>query len=142
MNGKARIDISACHKMADTGENHKIEKSYDGSIFEKGDAIYILYESLDEDTKEKLSNTIKIHDNSITIVKKGAVKSTMRFSDGEILKSDYVTPYGTFGISTDTGKLVIKTGDNINIDIEYLLYLDGVLSSECNITISTCSIND
>lgn len=137
MNELVKINITANHKMADTNEKHKIIESYDGKYYIKGDAHYILYDSYDEDSKEKISNTIKYSNGQLSIVRKGNTKSTMIFTSGKKHKSDYVTPFGTFAFMTDTDRLKVElTSEFMEIDLTYLLYLNDAFYSNCEMSIN------
>lgn len=137
MNENVIIKISATHIMADKeSEDHDINDSYKGNYSVKNDSHYIIYHDIDEDTGQKTINTIKLKDNMLTIVKKGQAKSTMIFEKGNIHKSDYVTPFGTFGISTKTKNLDVKFHKNgLDVKLEYSLNLNDIPSSECKMVI-------
>lgn len=136
MNENVRVVISAAHKMYDnTTDNHKIKEIYDGKYFYKNNSHFILYTS-EDDEKKQISNTIKLEDSMISIVKKGNTKSTMHFSQGQKHKSDYITPFGTFGLETDTKKIDMDiTEESIAVKLEYELWLNDAPSSNCNMTI-------
>lgn len=141
MNNDVIISIDSFHRMHD-GEDSHINEKYEGQYFLKSGMHYILYDSIDEESKERVSNTIKFNEEKMTLVKKGGTRTTLYFSLNQCHKSDYVTPFGIFGLETNTTKYATKfEAEKMGINLEYELYLNEQLSSVCTMNIeviSTC----
>lgn len=130
------INIEAEHTMADTGEHENVNESCEGRYFMKNGIHYILYDSFDENGGGKISNTIKLENEKLSIVKKGEAKSTLHFKKGLRNKSDYITAFGTFGLETYTKVLDINAGsDEMRIELEYEMSLNDVHTSDCRMSI-------
>jgi uncharacterized beta-barrel protein YwiB (DUF1934 family) len=71
-----------------------------GTLYEKADTTFIMYE--DELEVGKVSNTVKIINNEITIIRRGAVSMRQQFLQGKETEGVYQSPLGTMGMVTKT----------------------------------------
>jgi len=101
------------------GNVDKIEVNNIGKIFEKNKDIYVVYEE-SEDGK-KVTTTLKISDEEVSIKKFGNVNSLMVFKENHKYLTKYKTNQGLFVIETQTNKLVVDKSEKnyIKLNIEY-----------------------
>lgn len=137
------IVIRAEHQMEDNaGETGPVVTKTRGKYYLKNDAHYILYEMEDEDSHQKISASIKIKEDVLTISQKGAVKSTLIFKAGERRRSDYVTAFGSFNMETNTRVLAIVNNESeMKIQLDYSLYMNDAHTSDCKMQIELCDVN-
>ncbi len=133
-NSNVEITITTTQKSADTGEEYT-DKIYEKGIFrEKDGRFFILYDKKEEDGSSS-SNTIKIDkDGSVTRMVKGSIASNMRFVEGIETSTNYVTPYGTFGMSFKTARINVDNGEEyFKLIQNYLLSMDGKAVADCTV---------
>ena len=101
------------------GNVDKIEVNNIGKIFEKNKDIYVVYEE-SEDGK-KVTTTLKISDEEVSIKKFGNVNSLMVFKENNKYLTKYKTNQGLFAIETQTSKLIVDKSEKnyIKLNIEY-----------------------
>ena len=116
-----------------------IEQIYHGHYSYRNNTHYISYAETDESGKESsVSGTslIKIKDNSVYLLKKGAITTRMEFDTTKNHFTPYQTPYGTFQMEIVTEKLTVhRNGEDIRITISYQLNMDEKPLSRCSIEI-------
>ena len=90
-----------------------------GKIFEKNNDIYVVYEEIEED--QKITTTVRISDDEVSIKRFGNVNSLMIFKENHKNLTKYKTNQGLFVIETETNKLTIDKSKNnyIKLNIEY-----------------------
>ena len=101
------------------GNVDTIEANTKGKIFEKNNDIYVVYEESEEG--QKVTTTLKISEDEVSIKKFGNINSLMVFKENHKHLTKYRTHQGLFIIETETNKLIIdKTEKNyIKLNIEY-----------------------
>ena len=115
---EAKIKIST--KQYDKNNNTDImEVSAIGKIFEKKNDIYVVYEEIEED--QKITTTVRISDDEVSIKRFGNVNSLMVFKEKHKHLTKYRTNQGLFIIETETNKLVVDKSEKnyIKLNIEY-----------------------
>ena len=133
MNKKVKVGLSSYQKT-DTGVE-EIKVSAPGIYNLINDRHFIKYE---EKTVEGAINKVllKFESDFLEMTKSGETVSTLTFREGENTEGYYKTPYGTFLIETDTKKLDVKTrGENIFVNLEYGLFIDGEFVADCKMYI-------
>ncbi len=117
-------------------EGSVMELSFDGRYHIKGDAHYIIYEQVDEDSKLPVKSRIKIADDVVNVVRRGQTYSNMMFSKGVEHISDYVTSVGAMKMRVMPHIVDIDVKeDYIGIKLEYDLELNDQFISVCKMDI-------
>lgn len=113
------VNINIETKQYDENKNIDIiSTNVQGTMYEKNDAIYIVYK--EKERELETTSTIKINKDEISIKKFGSTNSTMKFKVGETDQVKYKTPQGLFIIENATKKLEININkDTIDIHIDY-----------------------
>jgi len=101
------------------GNIDTIEVNNIGKIFEKNKDIYVVYEESEEG--QKVTTTLKISDEEVSIKKFGNVNSLMVFKENHKYLTKYKTNQGLFAIETQTSKLIVDKSEKnyIKLNIEY-----------------------
>ncbi|WP_052356879.1 DUF1934 domain-containing protein [[Clostridium] dakarense] len=101
------------------GHVDTIKVNADADIYNKNNDTFVVYK--EEEEGIKVTTTIKISDNEVSIKKFGNTNSVMVLSEGNSHVSKYRTPQGLFIIETNTKMLNIdKSKENcIKINVEY-----------------------
>jgi uncharacterized beta-barrel protein YwiB (DUF1934 family) len=121
-------------------EGSLMELSFDGRYHTKGDAHYIIYEQIDEDSNKPVKSRIKIADDAVNVVRRGQTYSNMVFLKGEEHISDYITQVGTMKMRVMPHVVDIDfREDYIGIKLEYDLELNDQFISVCKIDIDVSS---
>ncbi|MDQ5923040.1 MAG: hypothetical protein QG598_97, partial [Bacillota bacterium] len=103
----------------EVGTVDTIEVDTIGKIFEKNKDIYVVYEEIEED--QKITTTVRISDDEVSIKRFGNVNSLMVFKEKHKHLTKYRTNQGLFIIETETNKLVVDKSEKnyIKLNIEY-----------------------
>lgn len=103
----------------EVGTIDTIEVDTIGKIFEKNKDIYVVYEEIEEE--QKITTTVRISDDEVSIKRFGNVNSLMIFKENHKNLTKYKTNQGLFVIETETNKLTIDKSKNnyIKLNIEY-----------------------
>lgn len=129
--------LSIITKQYDENKNtDTMELNTIGKIFEKKDDIYIVYEEIED--REKITTTIKISDDEVSIKKFGTVNSLMVFKENYKHETKYRTNQGLFIIETETNKLIIDKSEKnyIKLNIEYNINILDLFTGRNEINIS------
>lgn len=117
-------------------DNETIEIITPGEYYSKGNKHYVLYEEVLEEDHSITKNTIKISDQQIDILRKGAISVHMTFEENKNNITYYNTPFGQLLIGLNTYKIHKKeTDDLIEIIIQYGLDVNYSHVSDCEIKI-------
>ena len=103
----------------EVGTIDTIEVDTIGKIFEKNKDIYVVYEEIEED--QKITTTVRISDDEVSIKRFGNVNSLMVFKEKHKHLTKYRINQGLFIIETETNKLVVDKSEKnyIKLNIEY-----------------------
>lgn len=114
-------NISIITKQYDDKNNEidKIKVSQEAKLYRKGEYIYVVYK--EDDNENKITTTIKISDEEVSIKRFGTSDSSMVFKKDTSSYTKYKTPQGIFIINIDTKRLNVENDNdkNVKIDIEY-----------------------
>ena len=126
MNAKqVRIDIkSTQHDISE----ETLDTIYNGNyhcIDKKHIIRYEEYFEVEGTAPLKNTNLIKIENDSVQIIKKGAINTQMQFTAGQQYHGSYQTPFGCFNMMIYTEQLKIQETENtLQADIVYTLELN------------------
>ncbi|WP_290459800.1 DUF1934 domain-containing protein [Romboutsia ilealis] len=111
-----------------------IEVNSIGKIFEKNKDIYVVYEETEEG--QKITTTIKISDEEVSIKRFGNVNSLMVFKEKYKHLTRYKTNQGIFIIEIETIKLIVDKNkkDYIKLNIEYNINISDLFNGKNEIS--------
>jgi uncharacterized beta-barrel protein YwiB (DUF1934 family) len=113
------------------GEENLIELTTEGKLYEKENAIYLVYHETELSGMEGSTTTVKLSKDKISMKRFGTSNSEMVFEKGKRYKTDYNTPYGDFHMEVLTMNLeyYINDASKGNVHIEYYVSLQGLVES-------------
>ncbi len=131
---KCRIKINT-KQYDENGKSDKIETIHSGEFYNKNNEIYVVYKEKQED--KNITNTIKINEDMLSMIKYGSTTSTMIFKDNSKTTTKYKTSYGMFLIDILTNKLEIEKKENhIKVFIEYNIDIKDLFTGKNEVSIS------
>ena len=90
-----------------------------------------------EDGGETIRNLLKFSDTKLTVIRHGAVESSMSFEKGKKLRSLYRTPFGDPEVGTLVSRfLILRTEENIRLEVDYALEMNGAHAAENRIAVT------
>lgn len=112
-------------------DEEPIEVVYKGHYAENRDRSYVEYEESEMTGMEGTTTRINILSDSLEIIRKGTLNSTMKFKEGHVDSFYYGMEFGTLSmeISTDSLKIV-KLEDGYDIFVKYFLEVKGNYTDE------------
>lgn len=123
------------------GQQHDIseeilEQRCPGYYSFRNNTHYISYEESPDNSEQagpSGASLLKIKNNTVQILKKGAVTTRMEFDTQKNHYTSYHTPYGVFQLEISTEKLSIcREGRDFLIHISYALHMEGQPLSKCS----------
>ena len=128
------IEIIGSHLRLDDSE--PISVNISGNHYIDGNVHKITYVEEAPGFDEIILNTIIVKKNRIEIIKEGVVNSRMIFANNCSFKTSYSTPFGTLAMEMETKLLLIDMSDEeINVYVEYVLYMDRSKASNSKMRI-------
>lgn len=126
-------------QLTDSEETH-MESTYSGKYHAFPKMHTVLYEeSIPGEHGQSagtVKNILKIEKDTFTLIKKGLIKTEMRFQNGNVHRGFYQTPYGAFDMAIHTSQLKISSEtERITIRLKYTVELGGQQVSECHMSI-------
>lgn len=113
-----------------------------GERVQRGSTIYIRYEEPDSGQPEqkqaaKTMTTVKIAEDSLKVIRHGAVQSEQSFQLGRTLPGFYRSPYLGVQLSTETKQLAIHMGDVAgSVEWTYDMYVQEEFTGQFKIRIT------
>jgi len=124
------------------GTENRIEMVAVGRHYQKNGVNYITYEDA-ETGMEGVKTLLKIHEDSVTLVRSGIIEQKQDFKLQQTSSSVYETPYGSMTLTVLTNHLEISFGPASGVvDIGYELVVDGQWQSANTLHIKMCSDNN
>lgn len=122
---KVKVRLKGRQKDMD-GMVTRIEQSADGEHTFKAGKHYIKYMDTAIDKDNPVSTMLKVGEDSLTIIRQGAVGGTQRFALGREDVSAYQTPYGELELKLTTTRLNISFEDVAGeVDFAYDVAVNG-----------------
>ena len=87
-------------QYAEGQESDTTELMLPGQFFERDGLSFVKYDEIVEDGGETIRNLLKFSDTKLTVIRHGAVESSMSFEKGKKLRSLYRTPFGDLEVGT------------------------------------------
>lgn len=125
MEENAVIKISGLQEVEGTKDN--IEMLAAGKHYRKKDKHYILYDNIEDETKEKTSNIIKFNKDMVEIIRRGGIDGRLLLEENAMRQSVYSTPMGDLLVEVLTEEVVVneQEGGNVELKVKYQIHIDG-----------------
>lgn len=138
MKKEVLVSISGLQYELDNDE--AVEVISAGEYYKRDGKHYITYEEMLEDMDGVSNCIIKITDQQIDMIKRGANNVHMIFAVNNKNTTFYNTPYGELQIGIYTTLIDIKEEeDKLTVDIEYSLDINYAKVSDCHIQLKVTS---
>ncbi|MCT4607128.1 MAG: DUF1934 domain-containing protein [Marinisporobacter sp.] len=113
------------------GEENEIELITEGKLYQKGNAMYLVYEESELSGMEGCTTTVKVIQDQISMKRFGKAKSEIIFEKGKPYNTNYHTPYGMFDMEVLTKDMTYSLTDEYKgeLFIEYFVNLEGIAES-------------
>ena len=106
-------------QYAEGQESDTTELMLPGQFFERDGLSFVKYDEIVEDGGETIRNLLKFSDTKLTVIRHGAVESSMSFEKGKKLRSLYRTPFGDLEVGTLVSRfLILRTEENIWLEVD------------------------
>ena len=133
MKGAEQVRVSFIGRQVDAaGEESRITLSVIGRRFLRGESRYVSYDDTELIEGETVPTILRMKDAGVMLQRRGVVRYTQMFGQGEERAGSYHTPYGTLPITTVTRRLRLRSFPDGAEEayIFYTLYVDGVRQSD------------
>lgn len=136
-NRKVCVKIRGLHSMdAPDIEDDTIEVINVGTYYKRNGKHYVKYEEMIEGSDQVSNTLLKIADNEVEVISKGATGSHMVFTRGQKNMSYYNTPFGGINLGVDTYDMNVEiTEENIVVDLEYGMEVNLDFVTKCRVHI-------
>jgi len=125
-------------QIDETGDKNEIEFFVEAAYIEKANGRYLTYKETELSGMEGTTTTLKVTEDSLSIIRFGTYNSKLEFRKGEQTLTNYQTPYGNIPIRIHTKRLDIelKSGEKSSIRLEYTMESGGESALKNEIMIS------
>lgn len=114
----------------------EIETILSGEYFEKNGNHYLIYEEIQEGTKNPTKNVLKFSQNRLHMSKSGEVNVQMEFEKDRKSVTTYHTPFGNLLLGIDTTSIELKQlEEELALEVCYGLEVNSEFLAECRISI-------
>lgn len=119
-------------------DSDTLEIMTNGKYYKKNGKHYVLYEEVVED--QKVSNMIKIYDETVEITKKGLASVQMFFETGKKNTSIYSTPFGQIEIGIYAEQIRVNESENkLELNMQYDLEMNSEHVSDSQVSVTVVS---
>ena len=119
-------------------DSDSLEIMTNGKYYKKNGKHYVLYEEVVED--QKVSNMIKIYDETVEITKKGLASVQMFFETGKKNTSIYSTPFGQIEIGIYAEQIRVNESENkLELNMQYDLEMNSEHVSDSQVSVTVVS---
>lgn len=124
------LKIEGIQKDVD-GEENIIELTTEGKLYNKENALYIVYKETELSGMEGSTTTVKLIEDKISMRRFGTSNSEIVFEKGKRYPANYNTPYGIFDMEVLTKDMTynITDANKGDISIEYHISVEGLVQS-------------
>ncbi|KXG76202.1 DUF1934 domain-containing protein [Thermotalea metallivorans] len=130
------LRIEGTQKSFD-GEENTIELVTEGKLYQKENALYLVYEESEISGLEGCTTTLKVSKDRVSMRRFGTAHSEIIFEKGRRFSTSYHTPYGDFRMEILTREMEANISDTNkgDITIEYNISLQGMIESKNRLNI-------
>ena len=126
------LSIAGLHMIEE--EDGNVEVVTAGDYYNRGGKHYVLYDEVVEGLSGHTSNTIKIGEDSLEVLKRGLTNTRMVFEKGRKTLTRYQTPFGILDLGILARNVKVEESeDAINVAVDYVLEVNEKHLAECNI---------
>ena len=126
------LSIAGLHMVDEEGGNVEVVTA--GDYYNRGGKHYVIYDEVVEGMKGHISNTIKIGENSLEVLKRGLTNTRMVFEEGKKTLTRYQTPFGVLDLGILAREVKIEESEEaIDVAVDYVLEVNEEQLAECNI---------
>ena len=126
------LSIAGLHMVAEEGGNVEVVTA--GDYYNRGGKHYVIYDEVVEGMNGHISNTIKIGENSLEVLKRGLTNTRMVFEEGKKTLTRYQTPFGVLDLGILAREVKIEESEEvIDVAVDYVLEVNEEQLAECNI---------
>lgn len=134
------VIVTGMQISMDNPDGEEIEIITPGQYFEKNGKKYITYKETEISGSEGTTDTIKIEDNKVTVMRHGTNSSHMIFQLGKKHMTHYNTPFGTLLLGMTTTSIHINMKEERgDIEVKYNLEVNHVLMGSNTLYIKIAS---
>ena len=134
MEEKVKIIFSA--EQRSDGENAEISQILDGTRRDEGDTVILTFDEAWEGVEEAVHSVMRIQENSVTVERKGPVRTVMEFLAESDTMCEYETALGTLDFVITTLDMEIeRSAERIQVMVHYEMYAQGSLISENRLSV-------
>jgi uncharacterized beta-barrel protein YwiB (DUF1934 family) len=113
-------------QLAEDSDANVLELVTEGKYYKKGNTYFITYKESEVTGMQGTTTTLKVADNTVTLMRFGTVNSQFVFQRGQKHVSYYDTEYGAFTIGVYTNEIDIRVDDSGGeIRVGYELEIDN-----------------
>ncbi len=132
------IRVSGVQMM--DGDEDNVEIITTGDYFLRDGKRYIIYNEMMEETGENIRNTLKITEDKVEILKRGAINAHMVFEKNRKNMMRYVTPVGEMAVGVATTRISLDEQENsLKVLVDYSLDINYNHVSDCTIMVDVSS---
>lgn len=141
MTNEVLLTISGL-QLLDGEEGVPIEVVTPGSYYYRNGKHYILYDEVMEGCTDHIHNTVKIGEESLEVIKKGASNTHMVFEKNKKNVTCYATPFGNLSVGIMAHRIRIDESDtDIDVEVGYSLDVNDEYLVDCSIALNVKSKN-
>jgi len=136
-----KIMMKIIGKQASDGDNDQMEFVTEGELYERGDALYLMYEESEISGMPGCKTRLKIKGDYISMKRLGTktipAGTEMEFAPGKVFTGPYDTPYGSFEMEvvTNTIENTLTSEGTGSVLIDYKMSLKGLVESHNTLSI-------
>ncbi|PWK16372.1 DUF1934 domain-containing protein [Tumebacillus permanentifrigoris] len=109
MSEKVPVQVSVwSQQRAKSGERLTFRTQVAGTLYEKGEAIYVAYREGEDSGLGQTLTTLRIEGRHVTLIRQGETVMKQSLVKGEEQVGTYKTPHGTFDLVTRTSQLIVN----------------------------------
>lgn len=116
-----KVIVTVKSKQTIDGEEETAELVTPGNFYKKENAYYAVYEETEISGMEGTTTTVKIEDQSVSLIRFGTITTNLNFKEGVLDTSVYKTPYGMLEIIIKPTLVKVdvdEDGGEINLQYE------------------------
>ena len=127
-----QVHIRTRLKTQSENRTDTIERTYTGRLSKTVEGFVIDY----ADSENNGNASLTIHEELVTVCRKGHINSELRFAKGKKLSATYHTPQGSLDMHTHTQSVNFRSrGRYSRITIDYALLIGSEEASSNSLTI-------
>jgi uncharacterized beta-barrel protein YwiB (DUF1934 family) len=140
MNNKVLISVKTTQYV--DGQPETVELITEGQYRKDGDEYFAEYDETEISGMEGTKTTLKIEDNTFSIIRQGTTTSNLVFKKGIKHTSIYNTPFGSLEVIVNPSKLSIDANeDGCNVQLEYKMEAAGFDTIKNSLELNVKSLN-